>query len=94
MWRISRSECLGYPCVDRVVDRCGCHSCLVRRILLVRCHCGESRAVSCSMVVIAVVLKHPVMARMILPCSEESARSCDVVGAVIVSPGLCQIIAA
>ena len=67
---------------------------MVRRILLVRCHCGESSAVSCSMVVMVVVWKHPVMARMILPYSEESACSCDMVGAVHVSPGLCQIIAA
>ena len=67
---------------------------MVRRILLVRHHCGESSAVSCSMVVMAVVWKHPVMARMILPCSEESVCSCDVVGAVRVSPGLRQIIAA
>ena len=66
---------------------------MVGRILLVRCHCGESRAASCSMVVMVVVWKHPVMARMILPCIEESACSCDVVGAVRVSPGLCQIIA-
>ena len=64
------------------------------RILLVRRHCGESKSVSCSIAVIAVVRKHLVMALMILPCNEESARNCDVVGAVRVSPGLCQIIAA
>ena len=67
---------------------------MVLRILSVRRHCGDSRAVSCSMAVIAVVRKHPVIARMILPCSEESAFSCEVVGAVCVSLGLCQIIAA
>ena len=67
---------------------------MIRRILLVRRHCGESNPVSCSMAVIAIVRKHPVMARMILPCTEESARNCDVVGAVCVSLGLCQIIAA
>jgi hypothetical protein len=66
---------------------------IVCRILLVRRHCGGSRAVSCSIAVIAVVRKHPVMARMILPCSDERVFSCDVVGAVLVSPGLCQIIA-
>ena len=66
---------------------------IVRRILLVRRHCGESRAVSCSNAVIAVVRKHPVIALIILPCSDESAFSCDVVGAVRVSPGLCQMIA-
>ena len=37
--------------------------------------------------------EHPVIVRMILPCSEESALSCDAVGAVCVSLGLCQIIA-
>ena len=58
-----------------------------------RRHSGESNAVSCSMAVIAVVRKHSVMARMILPCSDESAFSCDVVGAVRVSLGLCQMIA-
>ena len=67
---------------------------MVLRILLVRCHCGESNSVSCSMAVIAVVWKHPVIARIILPCSEESARSCAVVSAVCVSLGLCQTIAA
>ncbi len=67
---------------------------IVLRIFSMRCHCGDSRAVSCSMVVIVVVQKQPVIARMILPCSEESAFSCDVVGAVCVSLGLCQIIAA
>ena len=61
---------------------------IVLRIFSVRCHCGDSRPVSCSMVVIAVVRKHPVIARMILPCSEESALSCDIVGAVCVSSGL------
>ena len=66
----------------------------VCRILPVRRHSGESRPISCSIAVIAVVRKHPVMARMILPCSDESAFSCDVVGAVRVSPGLCQMIAA
>jgi hypothetical protein len=60
----------------------------------VRRHCGESRAVSYSMAVIAVVRTHPVIALMIMPCNEERARSCDVVGAARVSPGLCQIIAA
>jgi len=45
------------------------------------------------MAVIVVVWKHPVIARMILPCIEESAFNCDVVGAVHVSLGLCQIIA-
>ena len=67
---------------------------MVLRILFVRCHCGESNSVSCFMAVIAVVRKHPVIARIILPCSEDRARSCDVVGAVCVSIGLCQIIAA
>ena len=57
-------------------------------------HLGGARAVSCSMAVIAVVRKYPVMARMILPCTDESALSCDVVGAICVSSGLCQIIAA
>jgi hypothetical protein len=64
------------------------------RILLVRRHCGESKSVSCSMAAVAVVRKHPVMALMILPCSEESVCNCDVVCAVRVSSGLCQIIAA
>jgi hypothetical protein len=45
------------------------------------------------MAVIAVVRKHPVIARMILPCIEESAFICAVVGAVRVSLGRCQIIA-
>ena len=67
---------------------------VVLRILSVRRHCGGSRAVSCSMAVIAVVRKHPVIARVILPCIEESTFICDVVGAVCVSLGLCQIIAA
>ena len=58
---------------------------IVRKILFVSRHCGESKAVSCSMAVIAVVRKHPVIARMILPCTEESACSCAVVGAVRVS---------
>ena len=67
---------------------------MILRILLVRCHCGESSSVSCSMAAIAVVRKHPVIARIILPCTEEIARSWAVVGAVCVSFGLCQIIAA
>ena len=67
---------------------------IVRRILLVNRHCDESRAISCSNAVIAVVRKHPVMALIILPCNDESVFSCDVVGAVRVSPGLCQMIAA
>jgi hypothetical protein len=67
---------------------------MVLRILSVRRHCGGSRDVLCSMAVIAVVRKHPVIARMILPCIEESAFNCNVVGAVHVSLGLCQIIAA
>ena len=67
---------------------------MARKILFVSRHCGESKAVSCSMAVIAVVRKHPVIARMILPCTEESACSYAVVGAVRVSLGLCQIIAA
>ena len=67
---------------------------MVRRILLVRRHCDESRSVLCFIAVIAVMRKHPVMTRMILPCSEESACSCDVVDVIRVSPGLCQIIAA
>ena len=58
---------------------------MVCRILFVSRHCGDSKAVSCSMAVIAVVRKHPVIARMILPCTEESACSCAVVGAVRVS---------
>ena len=66
---------------------------MVLRILSVRRHCGDSRDVSCSMAVIAVVWKHPVIARMILPCIEESAFNCDVVSVVHVSLGLCQIIA-
>jgi len=66
---------------------------IVLRIFSVRCHCGDSRAVSCSMVVIVVVWKHPVIIRMILSYSKESAFSCDVVSAVCVSLGLCQIIA-
>ena len=66
----------------------------VLRILSVRRHCDDSRAVSCSMAMIAVVRKHPVIARMILPCIEESAFICDIVGAVCVSLDLCQIIAA
>ena len=66
----------------------------VWRILLVSRHCGESKAVSCSKAVIAVVRKHPVIALMILPCIEESLFNCDVVGAVRTSPGLCQMIAA
>ena len=64
------------------------------RILLVRRHFGDSSAVSCSKALIAVVRKHPVIALIIFPCIEASTRSCDVVGAVLVSPGLCQIIAA
>ena len=67
---------------------------MVRKILLVRHHCGESRAVSYSMAVIAVVRKHPVIACIILPCTEESACSCAAVGAVRVSWDLCQTIAA
>jgi hypothetical protein len=43
--------------------------------------------------VIAVVRKHLVIALMILPCSDESAFSCDAVGAVCVSLGLGQMIA-
>ena len=66
----------------------------VRRILFVRRHCGESKSVSCFMTVIAVVRKHPVIVRMTLPWTDESARSCAVVDAVRVSPGLCHIIAA
>ena len=62
---------------------------MVRKILLVRRHCRESRAVSCSMAVVAVVRKHPVIARMILSYTEESACSCAVVGAVRVSWGRC-----
>jgi hypothetical protein len=46
-------------------------SVIVRRILLVRRHCGE-RAVSCSNAMIAVMRKHPVMALMILPCNDGS----------------------
>src|SRR5205814_9320699 len=41
---------------------------IVRRILSVRRHLCGARAVSCSMAVIAVVRKQPVMARMIRPC--------------------------
>ena len=67
---------------------------MVLRILSVRRHCGDSKDVSCSMAVIAVVRKQPVIARIILPCTEEIARSWAVVGAVCVSFGLCQIIAA
>jgi hypothetical protein len=62
---------------------------IVRRILLIRRHCGGEKAVSCFNAVIAVVRKHPAMALMILPCNDESAFSCDVVGAVLV----CQMIA-
>jgi hypothetical protein len=61
----------------------------VCRILFVSHHCGENRVVLCSIEVIAVVRKNPVIARMILPCSEENMFSCDVVGAVLVSLGLC-----
>lgn len=66
---------------------------IVRRVLLVRRHCGEIEAVSCSSAVIVVVRKHPVIALIVLPCSDESAFSCDVVGAVRVLPGLYQMIA-
>ena len=66
----------------------------VRSILLVSRHCGESRAVSCSMAGIAVVRKQPSMAHMILACTEDSACSCAVIGAVRLSPNLCQIITA
>ena len=65
----------------------------VWRILLVSRHFGDSNVVSCSKALVAVVRKHPVIALMILPCSEANARSCDVVGAVRVSPGLCHIMA-
>ena len=67
---------------------------MVLRILSVRCHCGDSSSVSCFIAEIAVVRKHPVIARIILSCNEESACSWDVVGVVRVSLGLCQIIAA
>ena len=67
---------------------------VVCSILLVRRHFGDNSSVSCSIALIAVVRKHPVIALMILPCMDASVRSCDVVGAVRVSPGLCQIIAA
>ena len=40
-----------------------------------------------------MVWKYPVIVCIILPCSEESALSCDIVGAVCVSLSLCQIIA-
>jgi len=66
----------------------------VRRILLTSLHCGGGRAVSCSIAAIAVVRKQPSMARMILACTEDNAYSCAVVGAVCLSPNLCQIIAA
>ena len=46
------------------------------------------------MTIIVVVRKYPVIARIILPCTDDSARSCDVVDAVCVSLDLCQIITA
>ena len=58
---------------------------MVHRILSVRRHCGESRAVSCSIAVTAIVRKHPNVARIILPWTEERALSCAMVGAVLVS---------
>jgi hypothetical protein len=67
---------------------------MVRRILFVRRHCSESKAVSCSIAEIAVVRKHSVMARIILLCTEDSVRNCAVVGAVRVFSDLCQITAA
>ena len=67
---------------------------LVFRILLVRRHCGDSRSVSCFMMMIAIVRKHSVMALMILFCTEEIARSCAVVDEVRMSSDLCQTIAA
>jgi hypothetical protein len=64
------------------------------KILLIRHHFDDSSAVSCFKALIAVVRKYSVIAFLISPCIEGSTRSCDVVGAVLVSPGLCQIIAA
>ena len=64
------------------------------RIFSVRRHFGGISAVSCSNALIDVVRKHPVIDLMILPCNEASVCSWDVVGAVLVSPGQCQIIAA
>jgi hypothetical protein len=66
---------------------------MVLRILSVRRHCDDNRDVSYSMAVIAVMRKHPIITRMILPCIEESAFNCDIVDAIHVSLGLCQIIA-
>ena len=57
-------------------------------ILSVRRHCGESRAVSCSMAVMAAIRKHPVIARIMRPCNEEILCNCAVVDAVCVSSGL------
>ena len=65
---------------------------MVPRILSVRRHCGGGRAVSCSMAVIAVVRKHPVIARMILSCIEKSAFICDIIDAIYIFLNLCHII--
>jgi hypothetical protein len=56
-------------------------------------HFGDNSSDSCSRVLIAVVRKNSVIALMILSWTDASARSCAVVGAVRVSPSLCQIIA-
>jgi hypothetical protein len=64
------------------------------RALFVGSHCDGSGAVSCFMTAITLVRKHPVIVRMIRFWTEDSAHSSAVVGAVLVSPGLCQIIAA
>jgi hypothetical protein len=65
----------------------------VWRILLMNRHFGDNSSDSYSKVLIMIVWKHPVIALMILPCTEANACNCAIVGAVRVSPGLYQIIA-
>ena len=67
---------------------------MICRILSVRHHCDESRAVSCFMMMMMMMWKHPVMIRMMRLYNEEILYNCDVIDAVRVSSGLCQIIAA
>ena len=67
---------------------------MISRILLVRRHFGDNNAVSCFRALIAVVRKHLIIALMNFLCIEVNTHNCDVVDAVLVSSGLCQIIAA
>ena len=57
-------------------------------------NCGGGSAVSASSAAVGVVLKHPVIVLMICRCAEAILFNWDVVGAVLVSPGLCHIDAA